>query len=114
MINPITSEDEWGSVLQTLPAWRPPMVPTVIVSPHPDDETLAVGGLIHFLRQNQIDVSVIAVTDGENAYAERAGLGAIREGEQKVALRELGVSPENIVRLRMPDSGLHSVENQLV
>jgi LmbE family N-acetylglucosaminyl deacetylase len=71
MIHPITSEDEWGSLLQALPTWRPPMIPTLIISPHPDDETLSVGGLIHYLRRNPIDVSVIAVTDGENAYLDR-------------------------------------------
>jgi LmbE family N-acetylglucosaminyl deacetylase len=99
--------------LDDLPNWRPPMVPTLIISPHPDDETLAVGGLIRYLCDSKVDVSVAAITDGENAYAGESGLGPVRVLEQERALAELGVPSEKIVRLRMRDSGLHENEADL-
>jgi LmbE family N-acetylglucosaminyl deacetylase len=113
MVIPITSESNWLPMLEALPPWQPPMVPTLVVSPHPDDETLSVGGLISFLRRNRVDVSVVAVTDGENAYEGEADLGAVREKEQVCALARLGVNAEKVVRLRMTDSGLYRSEADL-
>src|ERR1700761_7210847 len=101
MITPLVEEPVWASMLEGLPSWHPPMVPTLVVSPHPDDETLSVGGLIHFLTKSCIDVAVVAVTDGENAYEGEDGLGPVREMEQSYALAHLGVGPQGVHRLRM-------------
>lgn len=75
MIVPLVKENIWLEALQTLPAWLPTTAPIVIVSPHPDDETLGAGGFIASQRARGIDVSVVAVTDGENAYSNSPGLG---------------------------------------
>ena len=85
-----------------------------MIAPHPDDETLAAGGLISSLRAQQIAVTVVAVTDGENAYADSTGLGELREVEQTAALGRLGVTPEQIHRLRLPDSDVAFQESFLV
>jgi LmbE family N-acetylglucosaminyl deacetylase len=114
MIIPIVQEAEWMSVLSDLPRWQPPEKPTVVISPHPDDETLGSGGLIARLRSNGIDVMVIAVTDGENAYEDEGGLGEIREREQTNGLGKLGVDPPHIIRFRFPDSGLRDCEERLI
>jgi LmbE family N-acetylglucosaminyl deacetylase len=90
------------------------MIPTLIVAPHPDDETLGAGGLIHRLTSAGVPVSMVAVTDGERAYADAEGMAEIREEEQHRALLELGVPEENIHRLRLPDSDVSSVEEQLI
>jgi LmbE family N-acetylglucosaminyl deacetylase len=50
MIIPVVQEAEWMSLLCDLPCWQPPEKPTVVISPHPDDETLGSGGLIARLR----------------------------------------------------------------
>jgi LmbE family N-acetylglucosaminyl deacetylase len=114
MIIPVVQEAEWMSLLSDLPPWQPPEKHTVVVSPHPDDETLGSGGLITRLRSKGIDVTVIAVTDGENAYGEEPRLGEIREQEQANALGKLGVDPKHIIRFRFPDSGLWNCERRLV
>jgi LmbE family N-acetylglucosaminyl deacetylase len=113
MVTPLVLEAEWKQPLSALPLWTPPRKPTLIVSPHPDDETLAAGGLIYSLTQAGVDVSVLAVTDGENAYAGEAGLGPVREAEQTEALAKLGVPSHKIHRLRLPDSSLHHAEGVL-
>jgi LmbE family N-acetylglucosaminyl deacetylase len=114
MIIPVVQEAEWMSLLADLPHWQPPEKPTVILSPHPDDETLGSGGLIARLRSKGTDVTVIAVTDGENAYGDNGGLGEIREREQTNALGKLGVDPQHVIRFRFPDSGLKDCERRLV
>jgi LmbE family N-acetylglucosaminyl deacetylase len=110
MITPLVSEREWMESLPTLPLWQPARRPTIVISPHPDDETLGVGGLIAALRSQDIEVTVVAVTDGENAYSDCPALGLIREEEQSRALQQLGVNCEHIIRLRLPDSGLAQCE----
>src|SRR5262245_49235752 len=54
----------WG---ETLPALRP-ILPTdsiLVVSPHPDDESLCCGGLMSMARQAGARVSVVWVTYGD-------------------------------------------------
>jgi LmbE family N-acetylglucosaminyl deacetylase len=113
-IVPLTPETEWLPSLDHLVSWEPPSVPTLLLAPHPDDETLGAGGLIARLRGQDIPVTVVAVTDGENAYADTANLGNIRASEQREALHRLGVSESMIHRLHMPDRDVSACEDQLV
>jgi hypothetical protein len=46
MIVPLVTEEEWLKALEESPIWDPPDLPILLLAPHPDDETLAVGGLI--------------------------------------------------------------------
>lgn len=84
---------------------RLPAVPTLVVAPHPDDETLMAGGLIALQRARAVDVHVLAITDGEAAYepADRRELAAERRVEQAAALEQLGVGPDSVTRLAIPD-----------
>jgi LmbE family N-acetylglucosaminyl deacetylase len=111
-IVPAIDEDTWLEQLADLPRMELPLVPTLVIAPHPDDETLGAGGLIAALRSQGVDVSVVAVTDGEHAYAdaEPAALAAVREREQTAALARLGVPADKIHRLRFPDSDVTSFE----
>ena len=106
MVIPLENERTWLDRLSGLPVWRPPTVPTLVISPHPDDETLGCGGLIVALRGLGVDVHVVAVTDGEHAYPDEHDLGAKREQEQIQALRKLSVSADRVSRLRLVDSGV--------
>jgi LmbE family N-acetylglucosaminyl deacetylase len=100
------SESEWLTIMQNLPPFRTPAKRLVVVSPHPDDETLGAGGLIATFRQSGREVKVLAVTDGEAAYSGVSALGSVRVKEQERALNVLGVEKENIIRLSLPDGGL--------
>ena len=117
MIIPLVADEDWLDAFRDLPALTLPDRPVLMVVPHPDDEVLGAGALIATLRREGISVTVIAATDGENAYdtaeEERVQLRATREREQTAALDSLGVSSEQIRRLRLPDSGLMQVEERL-
>jgi LmbE family N-acetylglucosaminyl deacetylase len=114
MIIPVVSESKWLSRLIGLPNWEPALKPTTVIAPHPDDETLGAGGLIATLRARGVEVTLVAVTDGENAYPDAAGLAGIREREQTEALARLGVDSGHIRRLRLPDSNVSDHEPQLM
>lgn len=114
MIVPRVEEDEWLRILERLPVWQPTANPVVVVSPHPDDETLSVGGFIAFQQFRGIDVTIAAVTDGENAYPDNPKLGELRRAEQEQALACLGVAKEKICRFELPDSSVESRDAELL
>ena len=70
--------------------WEPPFVPTLVLEPHPDDETLGAGGLTVKLCSLGVPVTVVALTDGDHAYTDAHNLGEIRVREQTEALHRLG------------------------
>jgi LmbE family N-acetylglucosaminyl deacetylase len=114
MIQPLIREEEWFDLLRYIPEWKPPMRPTVVVAPHPDDETLGLGGFIAAQTARGVDVTIAAVTDGQNAYPDTARLGEIRRNEQTRALARLGVPEGKIVRFGLADSDVQSHEGELL
>ena len=114
MIEPLVNEAEWLAEFRVPPLWHPPENPMLVIAPHPDDETLGAGGLIRRQRLHGVDVTVVAVTDGERAYADADGLRAVRRAEQTEALAQLGVSSDKIIRLELPDSAVREREEELV
>ncbi len=111
-------------MLDRLPEWSQPANGghALIVSPHPDDETLGVGGLLAELLARRWSVCVVAVTDGEAAYGRQGPFAAQhlagrRRGEQEEALRRLGGgrsrSRVSVVRLGMPDGAVEAVREDL-
>ena len=113
MIVPLADETVWIEFLADARPWQPSDRPMLVVAPHPDDETLGAGGLIVAQRSRGTEVTVVAVTDGEMAYADAPGLGQLRQKEQENALAILGVQADDIVRLRLQDSSLQSSEDCL-
>ncbi|NYF88753.1 PIG-L family deacetylase [Tunturiibacter empetritectus] len=113
-IVPLTSETKWLPKLQHLPNWEPPLIPTLVLAPHPDDETLGAGGLIARLCRQGVTVIVVAVTDGENAYSDTQNMGDIRVQEQVEALHRLGVPESMVRRLCLPDRDVSACEDRLV
>lgn len=109
-----TSEDKWIDFLKNKPHWKPTQKKIVILSPHPDDETLSVGGLIADLKKD-CDITIIAVTDGENAYedVDAEYLRQVRIVEQNNALALLGIAPDKLIRLGIKDSAVALEEEYL-
>ncbi|WP_425147569.1 PIG-L deacetylase family protein [Deinococcus sp.] len=115
---------------QPLAAWRVSRLPAasgfysgqrvLIVSPHPDDETLCCGGLIQQARAAGAEVYVTWLTSGDGFEFDAALLGRqLRPGQQafrSLALRRmdearaaaavLGVAPSHLSFLGYPDGGL--------
>ncbi|WP_162142092.1 PIG-L deacetylase family protein [Ilumatobacter coccineus] len=111
-----TLADRWSTTLAAARPWTPPARRTVVVAPHPDDESLSSGGLIATQRARGLDVIVVAVTDGDAAYdpAGDPALAATRRSEQRAALRELNVAPSATHRLGLPDGRVSEHESALV
>jgi LmbE family N-acetylglucosaminyl deacetylase len=80
----------------------------IVVAPHPDDETLGLGGTIHDHLQDAGSAEIIAVTDGEAAddmagREARAELARRRQQERRAALALLGAAGVRVTSLRFPD-----------
>ncbi|WP_406857327.1 PIG-L deacetylase family protein [Alsobacter sp. KACC 23698] len=84
--------------------------PSLVIAPHPDDETLGCGGVIALLRSVGHDVHVLFVTDGSASHPTdaqaRARLVAARRREALGALGVLGVPPEAAHFAMLPDGAL--------
>jgi len=92
----------------------------MVVSPHPDDETLAAGVLIQLVLRLGGSVKVVFMTSGDgfpegveketrigrpNAQDYR-NYGKLRKREARQALRVLGMKKRDVVFLNFPDGGL--------
>ena len=112
-IVPLIPEAGWLPALVGLVDWELPLVPTLVLAPHPDDETLGAGGLIARLSRAGVPVTIVAITDGEHAYADTPNLADIRIAEQTEALHCLGVPERMIHRLHLPDRDVSGYEDHL-
>jgi len=83
--------------------------PTVVFSPHFDDETLGCGGTILLKRRAGAEVTVVFMTDGGRSHLNlipEDELTALRQQEGLAACLALGVSEGNMVSLGYPELGL--------
>src|SRR5690554_4478333 len=91
---------------------------SLIIAPHPDDESLACGGTIALLRENQYPVHVVFITDGTMSHPNSKRypslkLRELREEEATNALTALEVPPSFITFLRLPDSTLNALPHSI-
>ena len=82
-----------------------------MIAPHPDDETLGCGGLIHSTVGNGQTVHTVFVTDGSASHPNslawnRRRLAEEREAEAEEALRRLGAKNEPRSFLRLADAAM--------
>ncbi|KFB09275.1 PIG-L deacetylase family protein [Nitratireductor basaltis] len=90
--------------------------PIVVLAPHPDDETLGCGGLLHAAFAGP-GARVICMTDGGASHPnsrrwDREARALMRAGELEEAIVALGGSPEAVIRLGLPDAGMLELEPQ--
>jgi LmbE family N-acetylglucosaminyl deacetylase len=97
---------------ETLPFLAPDALaefgPTVVVAPHPDDESLGCGGLISLLVDRDVPVRVIIVSDGAGSHRNSETfpedrLREVRQQEAIDAVETLGVKQESLAFLNLPD-----------
>ena len=82
--------------------------PFIVVAPHPDDESLGCGGLIADACRRGLRAKVIVVSDGAGSHPNSKAyppdrLVAIRAQEARRAGEELGLKPEDMLFLGLPD-----------
>jgi LmbE family N-acetylglucosaminyl deacetylase len=83
--------------------------PFVVLSPHPDDETLGAGGLIADACDHHQAVDVVVVTDGSGSHPRsvqypRQRLIDLRYAEVHAAGEALGLGSERVQFLGLPDT----------
>lgn len=116
-----TTEQQWLPFLEglRLPTLEivPPPPRAVVVAPHPDDEVLAVGGLLVALHAARTALELLAVTDGEASHPGGSlrpdDLAARRVTETEAALDLLGLDIA-VIRLGLPDGGRESLERPVL
>lgn len=92
----------------------------LVVAPHPDDETLAVGGVLARLSAARIPTDVVFVTDGERSHPRSTTTSAAvmrrrRVAESRAALGALsnGGAPLAASRLHVPDGRVAEAEDRV-
>ena len=83
--------------------------PIVVLSPHPDDETLGLGGLIAQARSAGQEVHVVVLTDGAGSHPNSIEfppekLVDLRKAEVRAAGEILGMDPACVYHLDLPDT----------
>jgi LmbE family N-acetylglucosaminyl deacetylase len=95
----------------------------MVFSPHPDDETLAAGGLIQHMLGLGGAVKVVFMTSGDGfpegvekenrivrpTAQDYRNYGKLRKKEARQALGILGMKKQDIVFLNFPDGGLRNL-----
>jgi LmbE family N-acetylglucosaminyl deacetylase len=107
----------WAAALAERPVVPLPHADRVtVLAAHPDDETLAVGGVVAGFAARGSAVSVVIATDGAASHPghpDRPGLVATRRTEAEAAIAALG---DGRIALRwwdLPDGGLSGAGDEL-
>lgn len=96
--HPGTDEAAWMAhleVLQLATLELPDVARAIVIAPHPDDEVLAVGGLLRHLHRRGTELVIVSVTDGEGSHPVEpaAAVARTRRDEATAAYLALGIAP---------------------
>lgn len=86
---------------------------TLVIAPHPDDESLGCGGAIALLSLRDLPISVLFISDGTGSHPNSRKypppvLRDLRETEAGAALAALGAAPGNVAFLQLKDGAVPS------
>ncbi len=106
----------WAEQLLGLPLVTDPGGPLVVLSAHPDDEVLGVGGWL--AAQTGRPTRFVVATDGEGSHpgsptTSPATLTGVRRRELRAALRALGHADPDVTHLGLRDAALPDDEPAL-
>ena len=90
----------------------------VVLAAHPDDEVLAVGGLLARLGKRGCDLLLVSATDGERSHPDSPTVSPQQLAERRTreldsALGVLGHGSSARLQLHLPDAGLSGHEGEL-
>ena len=109
---------EWGQVPSLAVPGHSAADRLVVVAAHPDDETLAAGGLIAVAAQAGLDVVVVLLTDGEASHPHSPTTGpqelARRRVEESRRALERLAPAGTLERLGLPDGSVGAHEDAVV
>lgn len=115
MSETITLNQGWLADPDNLPLYPETTVAefgtTLIVAPHPDDETLGCGGAIALLQQFGNPVQVLVISDGTASHPNsrkypEPKLRSLRQEETRNALNLLGIKRSAVTFLGLKDSAV--------
>src|SRR5882724_7894229 len=90
----------------------------MIFTPHPDDDTFAVGGTMALLAKNKNRVYVVIYTnDNKGSYDQDMAserLARIRKAEEEASCAVLGIPKENVIWLGHDDGELEYVPPKML
>jgi LmbE family N-acetylglucosaminyl deacetylase len=92
--------------------WQPAEGPLLVVGPHPHDQILGAGGLIHTWVSWGYEVTVLSVTDGETDH-DADHLDLMHRDELRAALRKLCATHVSVVRMGLRDGHVGESRNRL-
>jgi LmbE family N-acetylglucosaminyl deacetylase len=88
--------------------------PTIVFSPHQDDEVLGCGGMIINKRRLGAKIYIVFMTDGRASHKSRfitpAELAELRTIEARECAKTMGVPEENLIFLEFEDGCLSRYE----
>jgi LmbE family N-acetylglucosaminyl deacetylase len=117
---PITAPGRPPARTATAPLALPARPRVIVFAPHPDDETIAVGGLLARLARTRTPLRVVFMTNGDGypravetdfgvarpTDSDYVAFGELRQREARAALAHLGVARRDVRFLGFPDGGL--------
>lgn len=87
----------------------------IVFSPHYDDETLGCGGTIIRMIKEGISVYLVFMTDGSTSHQHLMSaeeLKRIRASEGREAASSLGIDPDHVILLELPDGKLEKYSSE--
>ena len=113
-----TVKEQWINVAVPLAIPQNLNGVTMVIAPHPDDESLGCGGTIALLKNAGEEVYIVFVSDGSMSHPNSKKYPAeqlvqLREEEALAAAKALDVAEENCIFLKLKDAfvpALYSVD----
>lgn len=86
----------------------------LVLSPHPDDETIAVGGYIYQAKQNNAEVKIVLVTDGNKHGWQETRFKEFRNSARLLGVPEADLEFWNFTEGMTDDSELEPITKMIV